>query len=183
MGGSGGGQQTSTSTASYPEEFRPLAASAREQIQALQGALPLASFGQANPGQTAGLSPFQQATMNFAPQLLAPSWGLDTLQNMGQPIGQLANNAIGVGNQTAPFSNALTALASGGFGTGQQSFPGQPAPTPFQLQQPTMTTPAPQPNVVGGGNDLIAQLMAQLTQPIPGSTPTLPGGVTGPIPR
>lgn len=183
MGGSGGGTQTSTNTASYPAEFKPLAKRAATEIHALQGALPLASFGQAQPGQTAGIAPFQQATMNVLPGLLAPSWGLETLQNLGQPLNQLAGNAIGVGNQNAPFSNALTALASGGFGTGQPSFPGAAAPSPFQLQTPTMAQAAPQPNVVGGGQDLISQLLAQLSQPIPTSTPVLPGGVIGPVPK
>lgn len=183
MGGSGGGTQSTTNTASYPEEFKPLATGAVNQMLRLQGKLPLAQFAQPNPGQTAGISPFQQATMNFIPSLLAPSWGLETLQNMGQPIGQLANNAIGVGNQTSPFSNAMTALASGGFGTGQQSFPGMAAPPTFQMQNPNMTQAAPQPNVVGGGQDLISQLLAQLSQPVPSSVPTLPGGVTGPVPK
>lgn len=183
MGGSGGGTQSTTNSATYPDEFKPLATGAGKQILAMQKALPLAQFGKANPAQTAGLAPFQQATMNLIPQLLAPSWGLETLQNLGQPIGSLANNAIGVGNQTGPFSTALSALASGGFGTGQQSFPGASPQTPFQMQTPNMTQAAPQPNVVGGGNDLIAQLMAQLSQPIPQTTPTLPGGITGPTPR
>lgn len=180
MGG-GGGQETQN-TGEYPTQFQPIARGAADQILQLQGALPLAAFGQPNPGQTAGVSPFQQAAMNFIPQLLAPSWGLETLQNLGQPIGQLANNAIGVGNQTSPFSNAMTALASGGFGTGQPSFPGMAAPSPFQMQNPNMTQAAPQPNIVGGGQDLIAQLVAQLSQPIPATTPVLAGGVTGPTP-
>src|SRR3990172_7361909 len=133
MGGGGQNQATTTENqASYPAEFKPLATGAANQILNMQRRLPLSSFAKANPGQTAGISPFQQAVMNFAPQLLAPSWGLETLQNLGQPINQLAGNAVGVGNQTSPFSNALTALASGGFGTGQPSFPGAAAPTPFQ---------------------------------------------------
>ncbi len=183
MGGSGNGQQTSTNTASYPEEFKPLANSAREQIQAMQQALPLAGFAQPNPGQTAGIAPFQQATMNMLPGLLAPSWGLNTLQQMNQPLGQLAGNAIGVGNQTSPFTNALAALASGGFGTGQPSFPGAQPQTPFQMQAPTTPQAAPQSNVMGGSPDMIAQLMAQLSRPVPQTTPTLPGGVTGPVPQ
>lgn len=184
MGGSGGGEQQTTNTASYPAEFKPLAKGAASQILGLQKSLPLASFGQANPAQTAGIAPFQQATMNMLPQLLAPSWGLDTLQHLGQPINQLAGNATGIGNQTSPYSNALTALASGGFGTGQQSFPGAPAPTPFNMQTPGMTQSAPQPTIMGPGtNGLIAQLMSQLGRPVPSSTPVLPGGVTGPVPH
>jgi len=174
MGGSGGGTQTSTNTASYPAEFKPLAKSAVSQIQGLQNMLPLAQFGQAHPGQTAGIAPFQQATMNFLPQLLAPSWGLETLQNLGQPINQLAGNAIGVGNQNTPFSNALAAVSSGGFGTGRQSFPGASAPTPFNLQTPNMTQATPQPTVVGPGTEgLVPQLQNQLSSPVPSSTPVL----------
>lgn len=178
MGGSGGGgTQSTTNTASYPKEFKPLAKGAADQILAMQNSLPLAGFGQANPGQTAGISPFQQATMNMIPHLLAPSWGLETLQNLGAPMSQLAQNATAAGN---PYSTALTALASGGFGGGQQSFPGMTLPPPI----PGMAQAAPQSTVAGPGtNGLIAQLMAQLSQPVPSSTPTLLGGITGPVPK
>lgn len=178
MGGSGGGgTQTSTNTASYPEEFKPLATGAANQIRSLQKALPLSQFSAPNPAQTAGIAPFQQATMNMLPQLLAPSWGLDTLQHLGQPITQLAGNAVGIGNQTSPFSNALAALSSGGFGTGQPVFPGSMPPTPFNLQTPGMTQPAPQPTIMGPGtNNLIPQLTSQLAKPVPSSTPILPAG-------
>lgn len=180
MGG-GGGQEVKN-TGEYPAEFKPLATKAAAQIGQMQQALPLAGFAAPNPGQTAGIAPFQQAAMNMAPQLLAPSWGLQTLQQMGQPVNQLANNAIGVGNQTSPFTNAMSALASGGFGTGNPSFPGAQPQTPFQMQQPGMPAIAPQANVVGGSPDQMAQLTSQLSRPIPPSTPILPGAVTGPVP-
>lgn len=184
MGGSGGGgTQTSTNVASYPEEFKPLATSARKQIQGLQQALPLVGFAQPNPGQTAGISPFQQATMNFIPNLLAPSWGLSTLQNLDDPITQLAGNAINVGNQTDPYTQSLNALRSGGFGAGSQSFPGAPFQPPESMTPPQMTQVAPQATILGPGNEqLIATLMSQLTGPLPTTTPVLNAPIMGQVP-
>ena len=186
MGGSGGGNQSSTTsnTASYPAEFKPLAKGAGAQILAAQKALPLANFANANPSQTAGLAPFQQAVANFSPYLLAPSWGLSTLQNLGQPINQLAGNAVSVGNQTDPYTRAMTALQSGGFGGGATSFPGGPMAPPPQLQLPGMTQTAPQSNVVGAPNsDFISQLLASLHMPQTATTPILNAPITGPVPK
>jgi hypothetical protein len=183
MGGGGEGQQTTQNTGTYPEEFKPIARNAAKNILAMQSALPLVGFSQPNPGQTAGLAPFQQAVANFAPSLLAPSWGLQTLQNLGGPISQLAGNAINAGNQTDPYTRAMNAAASGGFGAGAQSFPGAPFQNPTALVAPSFNQTAPQPTVVGPGTEnLISQLTGSLSSPIPATTPTLSGAVTGPLP-
>lgn len=167
MGGSPGGTQTTTNTASYPKEFRPLAKGAAGQILDLQNQLPLAGFGQAHPGQTAGISPYQQAVLNFTPQLLAPSWGLSALQNLGQPINQIVQNA---GSPSSPYAAALNALSSGGFGTGRPVFPSAGG----SLPTPSLTSPTPQSTVVGPGtSDLVSQLQSQLSSPVPSTTPIL----------
>lgn len=90
----GGGSQTTTK-AEFPPEFRPLATSAVSQIQALQNAQPLASFGTADPQDVAGISPFQQAALNFVPQLFAPSPGVAALHSL-------------LGAESAPLVPGLT---------------------------------------------------------------------------
>ena len=62
-GSGGGGSSASTSEASYPAEFRPLATSAVKDIQELQKALPVKGFAGYQPQGVAGLSPLQVYTM------------------------------------------------------------------------------------------------------------------------
>lgn len=170
MGG-GGGQEVKN-TGEYPAEFKPLASGAAKQIQAMQNALPLAGFAVERPGQTAGIAPFQQAAMNMMPGLLTPSWGLQTLQQSGPSANQLASNAISVGNQTSPFTNAMAALQSGGLGSGRESFPGLLPTTPASpMQNPNIQSAAPQPNVMGYDANLAPTLQSQLERPIQPSTP------------
>src|SRR3990167_7120084 len=69
-GSGGGGTTTSQAHAEYPEEFRPLAESAVKEIIGLQGRLPLAEFGVAQPARVAGLSPFTEAGMSLVPSLM-----------------------------------------------------------------------------------------------------------------
>lgn len=174
-GGSGGGQETQN-TGEYPAQFQPLAQGAANQILKLQKALPLARFANPNPGQTAGIAPFQQAAMNFMPNLLNPSWGLQSLQNMGGGMDAMMGNTLGANN---PYNTALNALSSGGFGTGNPSFPQVAQPT-----LPNLNVPGAQPTVLGPGTEgLVASLLSQLSQPIPGSVPVLNAPVTGPIPQ
>lgn len=178
MGGSGGGGPQTSETknsAQYPDEFKPLAAGAAQQLLSLQSALPVSQFANPHQAQIAGLSPFQQATMNFLPQTLAPTWGLQQMQNMSQPINTLANNSLNVGNNTGGFNQAMQALFSGGLGSGHQAFPGMTPPTAPHLQGVNAVT-APQQTVVGPNTaNLVSMLQDQLNgQPIPASTPILP---------
>lgn len=165
-GGSGGGGTTTTSTeAQFPPEFRPLAKSAVKEIQGLQGALPLSQFATPAPQGTAGISPFQQATLNEIPFMLAPSPALQTLQGLTQPFGQLAQFATNAG---APTAGAQAALA----GLGVPIAPMVP---------PALTLPVTptQTNILGGPT-LPGTLAAQLHAPIPTETPILTPPPLGP---
>ena len=85
-----GGGGTSTTKSEFPPEFRPLAESAVEQIQALQDALPLSGFAASNPREVPGLAPFQQAALGLLPSTLLPTQGLKTLQRLPvDPTGLL----------------------------------------------------------------------------------------------
>ena len=183
MGGGQGQTTQTTNTASYPAQFQPLATSAVRQIQALQNALPVAQFAGAQPAQIAGISPFQQATMNFLPNILAPSWGLQQLQELGTPMANLANQALNVGNASQGYTNAANALGTGGFGVGSPSNPVFGGISANPLSPLNFSPTSTQPTVAGPGTgDLVSQLLAQLSQPVPQSTPTLtpapiqPGG-------
>ena len=107
-GGSGGGKQTSESVASYPEEFRPLATSARKEIQALQKALPLVSHAQFQPASVPGLSPVEQFTINelvmrtpYLPESLAG------LLELPEPVGVATKGAARAGAPTKASEGAL----------------------------------------------------------------------------
>ena len=161
MGGGGSRPQSSTTTqsAEYPPEFRPLASSAVGQIQALQNLLPLAQFGATHPMQTAGISPFQQATLNQIPFTLSPTAGLQGLFGLQQPLGNLAQAALGYGGPTPAAQWALSRL-------GAPQFVGGPPPsiTPQGIATPT--------NVLGAPT-LPADLAALLAQSVPPTTPFL----------
>jgi hypothetical protein len=180
-GGPSNSQTTSSGSASYPDEFKPLARTAVSQIQALQQHLPLFGFAAAQNIPTAGMSQFQKAGMSFIPQTLQNSAGLQTMQNMTPAYNQVGANAVGIGNQN-PYAGALQALMSGGLGMGRQSFPGTPMPQPFQMKAPNVT-PAPVNQTVAGPNtgNLVNTIASQTTPYIGTSLgDILPGFTIGP---
>ena len=162
MGGGGSRPQSSTTTqsAEYPPEFRPLASSAVGQIQALQNLLPLAQFGATHPMQTAGISPFQQATLNQIPFTLSPTAGLQGLFGLQQPLGNLAQAALGYGGPTPAAQWALSRLGAPQLAGGLP-----PNIMPQGVAAPT--------NVLGAPISSM-DLAALLGQPIPQATPFLP---------
>src|SRR3990172_4877963 len=106
-GGGGSGQSTTTSQASYAPEFKPLAKSAVEQIQAMQKLLPLISFTGYQPQPTAGLAPMQRfAIENLVPGTFAPTPGLQASQDTTLPLGLLGYGAIGAGGPTGAGGGA-----------------------------------------------------------------------------
>lgn len=152
MGGSGGGQhQVSETGAAYPEEFRPLATAAVNQIKNMQIANPLSQYAAAHPQSVAGIAPLQQAAMNLGPKALQTNWGLETMQNMTQPLNTISQNAAAIGNVN-PYASVLQALGSGGFGAGKQAFPGLSSmPQLPQLAAP-IAAPARVNQTVAGPN-------------------------------
>ncbi len=177
MGGGGSDTQTTSSTkAEFPPEFRPLAEGAVEQILALQGQLPLSQFAEFAPQPTAGVSPFQQAALNFLPGLLQPSAGLNTLNALTAPVGQAAGQAFGAGQRTAGAQGALDALVASGRVPAGTAAPPIPA---FTLQQFLASLPGAQqlPSVIPGADP--QALAAQLGAPIPPQTPILTGSAQG----
>lgn len=181
MGGGPSNSQTTTGTdAKYPAEFAPLASSAVKQIQQLQGALPLATFSQAQPQGVAGISPFQQATMNMLPSTLAPSWGLQTMQNLTPGFSNVMNNATIAGNNPNNiYSGALQALGSGGFGAGKPAFPAMP--TQF-MDMTKVQLPNAQTNqtVLGPHTENVMAQLQGLNRAVPNSTPVQSSPVIGP---
>ena len=129
-GPGGGGTTTSTTSSELPPEFRPLFNTAVPQIQAVQEALPLADFAQANPQGIAPLSDFQAGAFNLLPSLLSPTSGLQSLQSLTGPTNTILSNTQNVGSGALGGSQAaLDALAASGrvgsvnLGGGQQATP------------------------------------------------------------
>lgn len=156
FGGGGGGKSSSTTEASYPPEFRPLADSARTQIQDLQAALPLAQFATFQPAGTAGVSPLQQfAIEEMIPRTLYAPPGMDGLLELPSVVNAAAR---GASRSAAPTSGSEDAMAylrtligghgapggvggGGGFGYGAST----PLPTLPTIPSPTRnasTSPA-----------------------------------------
>ena len=112
MGGGSDSTTTSTQSAEFPPEFRPLATGAVNQILALQEALPIAGFSGFSPRTIAPLSPLQQQGLSLVPSLLNPTAGLRSLQQLGAPVAGVAGSALGAGQPTVASQRALAALNS-----------------------------------------------------------------------
>ena len=171
MGGGGSDSTTqSTTNATFPPEFRPLAEGAVEQILALQQALPLSQFAGTEPQGVAGIAPFQQAALNFIPGLLQPSAGLNPLNELTTPLSQAAGQAFGVGQRAPGTQGALDALVASGRVPAGTAAPPTPA---FSLQQFLSQLPQSQQlaSVIPGVDP---QALAQLLgRPIPQTTPVI----------
>ena len=111
MGGGSGGQKTE-SKAEYPEEFKPLAESARKQIEALQNALPLVSHAQFQPAGVAGLSPVEQFAIEElvmrTPYLPA---SFQSLMDLPEPVGAASQGAVRAGQGSKGAAGALDYLS------------------------------------------------------------------------
>ena len=149
-GSGGGGTSTTQAHAEYPEEFRPLAEAAVKQIIALQGRLPLESFGEAQTARVAGLSPFTQAGMSLVPSLMLRSPAEQQLGQVPNTLGDLLGQ---FGPVMQPTNAAQGAL---GFLGGQIGRNLQLAPSMWQ--PPRLPQAAPTPTAFQGFN---APLMPQ----------------------
>ena len=120
MGGGGGTKTTTTASNAYPAEFAPLAASAVQQIQGMQGLLPLQSFAKWMPQGTAGLSPAQQFAMNdLLPSTLQMGEGTRGLLALPASVGRSAMGALGASGPTRGEDLAMARLLhTGGDGRG-----------------------------------------------------------------
>lgn len=117
MGGGGSQQQ---SEASYPEEFRPLASSAVQRIQALQNMLPVENFAAFQPAGTAGIAPMQQMAMeNLIPSTFLMPRGVEGLFALQNPVGWSAYGSAQAGAPTQGAQSALDML-SGRLGSSPQ---------------------------------------------------------------
>lgn len=111
MDGGGGSKTTSTQSSDYPPEFRPLAKSAVEQIQAMQQQLPLAMFTGYQPAGTAGLAPLQQfAIDNLIPATMRPTAGLQGQAATPGAVSAAAYGATSAGGPTQAENAALATL-------------------------------------------------------------------------
>ena len=172
-GGGGGGRQTSTSEtrAEFPPEFRPLVESAVPQIQAVQSALPLAAFAQAQPAQVAGLSPMLLEALRLALSTQFTTPQERALSDLSLPIRGLATGLLDVTTPTraaqaslrtlggrldgenidvfpTPFRDLLATLVLGAMEpTSPSAFPMGPALTRAPLQAPALAFPSPSPTV------------------------------------
>ena len=193
FGGGGGGKQASTTESSYPPEFRPLAESARKEIESLQQALPLASFAPFQPAGVAGLSPMDQWTMDLVTRTPDLPAAFEGLMQLPQPVGAAARGAVGAGTQTQASREAMEWIRS--FLAGKLTVPepalaGIPAPAAWSMPAPTqwpvpsaaeMAFPSFAPlarpeTAFGGQTPSVSSLITQPTpyaQPIP-SAPAPP---------
>lgn len=127
-GGGGGGRQVTETKAEFPAEFAPLATSAVGQIQALQGALPLAQFAAFQPQGVPGLSALQEfAVQHLIPGTFDMPAGGQGLLQLASPIGSVATDAVRLRATDPATQSALLALQPrlGGPVT-------MPAPTPIE---------------------------------------------------
>ena len=176
-GGGGGGTQTSKSEASYPAEFRPLAESARKQIEALQAALPLVSHAGFQPAGVAGLSPVEQFTINElamrAPYLPAT---FASLMELPEPVGAASQGAVRAGQGSRGAAGALDYLSDF---LGRDVRPAPAAPLSF----PTMTRwPVPETAFPGLSRAALEAARPGIaTQPVPYAQP-MPSAPSPPPP-
>lgn len=181
MAGGGGGQSQTTSEASYPSEFRPLATSAVNEIQALQKALPLVSHAQFQPAGVAGLSPIEQFTINEmvmrTPYLPA---SFENLMQLPEPVGIASKNAASAGEQTKSSKGALDYLTSF---LGRDVSPAPSATMPMQvmtkLPMPDTAFPGLSRSTLEAARPNIANQPVPMIQPIP-QAPALPPPVAAP---
>lgn len=85
-GGGGGGQRTQTSMPVVPEEYKPLVNAQVQALLGLQQALPISSFATWNPRPVAPLSAYTQEFLNMVPLMQVPTFGLQSVANLGPRI-------------------------------------------------------------------------------------------------
>lgn len=157
---SGGGGQSTTSHAEYPAEFRPLAASAVNQIQSLQNSLPLAQFGQWTPQSVPELSPLQQQALSLIPSLTKPTTGMNSLQRGITPLSANTLSAFDAGRPTDSAQASLNSLsASGRVGPSQLK---QGPVSTQQMAQMLPLSPADRTSVFDEGTDPISNMRGQM---------------------
>jgi hypothetical protein len=190
----GGGRSTTTSEANFPPEFRPLATSAVQQIQALQDLLPLAEFGQPVARPVAGLAPFTRAGFELASMVPFSSAAEQGLLDLSIPIGQLARQSLGAVGEPVAATRAALAMLAPQLGTGPTgprptgTTESNPlwVPTPFMPSPFTGLTETPAQARAFGANPgnvpfftLPPIMLPQLPRPVP-PMPGLPGlGIPG----
>jgi len=166
----GGGSQKTESQASYPEEFKPLAVSARKQIEALQQALPLVSHAQFQPAGVAGLSPVEQFAIEElvmrTPYLPVT---FESLLQLPEPVGAASQGAVKAGKGSKGAAGALDYLS--GF-LGRDVRPEAPASTlPFQtltrLPSPETAFPGLSAGTIETMRPGIARAPVPMAQPNP----------------
>jgi len=191
-GSGGGGTTTSQQHAEYPVEFRPLAEAAVKQIIGLQGRLPLAEFGVAQPARVAGLSPFTEAGMSLVPSLMMRSPQEQALQQVPMTLGDILGQFGPVMQPTNPVQQSLGFLGGQMGGRNAQLFPqaftpprtpqiaqfAQPSPTGQSIQPSPTAFPGFQAPVVpqaqsggaGAGGVLEAAPLMSMVPPLPMQT-------------
>lgn len=85
-GGGGGGQRTQTSMPVVPDEYKPLVNAQVQALLGLQQALPISSFAAWNPRPVAPMSAYTQEFMNMVPLMQVPTFGLQSVANLGPRI-------------------------------------------------------------------------------------------------
>lgn len=167
-GGGGGGKSTSTTEASYAPEFRPLADSARKEIEALQKVVPLVSHAGFQPAGVAGLSPMDQFTINElvtrTPYLPASFEGL---MQLPEPVGAATRGAVKAGEHTNAARGALDYLSQ---------FLGRDVSAPPAVERaafPTMTRfPMPETAFPGLTRSALEKSRSAMSLLGPGGSPT-----------